>query len=94
LGYSVCLFTRIADFRLVDVERPRCSTTYVAQDGLTIRRSEPLPAWPFLAEVGASDANSSDKDPMNPSERIDQLIAKLTDSRGWQNVREHSQDHP
>jgi hypothetical protein len=38
----------------VDVERPRCSTTYVAQNGLTRRCSEPLPAWPFLAKVSAS----------------------------------------
>src|ERR1700689_3980825 len=28
------------------------------------------------------DSNSREEDPMNPSERIDQLIAKLTDWRG------------
>jgi len=30
---------------------------------------------------------------MNPSERIDQLIAKLTDWRG-KNARQHPQEHP
>jgi len=62
----------------LDVERPCPSTTYFEEIGLTRRCSEPLPAWPFLAKV----SNSRHKDPMNPSERIDELIAKLTDWRG------------
>ena len=33
------------------------------------------------------------KDPMNPSERIDQLIAG-THRLAWQNVRQHPQEHP
>ena len=33
LVYSVCLVARIADFRIVDVERPRCSTAHFEKSG-------------------------------------------------------------
>jgi hypothetical protein len=41
-AYSVCLFPRIADFRIVDVERLCCSTTYFEQNGLTSHSRRPL----------------------------------------------------
>ena len=42
LAYSVCLFPHIAGFRVVDVERPRCSTTYFEENGLTSDSRRPV----------------------------------------------------
>ena len=42
-----------APFGIVDVERPCPSTTYFEKSDLTRCCSEPLPAWPSLANVGA-----------------------------------------
>jgi hypothetical protein len=58
----------------VDVERPRRSATHFEEIVQTRRGSE-------TGSIKTGN-NGRHKDPMNPSERIDQLIAGLTDWRG------------
>src|SRR6267378_3729370 len=58
----------------MDVERPPPSTTY-------FEKIESTRSCNKTTRM-KRDKNSRHKDPMNPSERIDQLIAGLTDWRG------------
>jgi len=58
----------------MDVERPPPSTTYFEKIESTRSCNETTGM--------KQDKNSRYKDPLNPSERIDQLIAGLTDWRG------------
>src|SRR5262249_61293161 len=58
----------------MDVERPCPSTTHFEEIGQTSRCSETTRM--------KRDKNSRHRGPMNPSERIDEVIAELGDWRG------------
>src|ERR1700676_5607903 len=72
--YSVIFIVRLKKFQSTPCRRS-CNAPFGIVDVERARSSTT-----YFEEIGHK--NSRHKDPMNPSERIDELIAKLTDWRG------------